>query len=83
MIRKVYHKCNQIGRLAEFQSETWRSFNRKIGEISVGNLADLPKANPLKLKDDLQKLVDLFNSISPVPKYYAKKMKTNRFIKGK
>ena len=36
-------------------------------------VSDLPKINPLKINHELQKLVDAFNSIPPVPEYYAER----------
>jgi len=36
-------------------------------------VSDLPKINPLKINRELQKLVDAFNSIPPVPEYYAER----------
>jgi len=36
-------------------------------------VSDLPKINPLKINRELQKLVDAFNSIPPVPGYYEER----------
>ncbi len=36
-------------------------------------VSDLPKINPLKINHTLQQLVDAFNSIPPVPEYYAER----------
>lgn len=36
-------------------------------------VSDLPKINPLKINHELQNLVDAFNSIPPVPEYYAER----------
>lgn len=36
-------------------------------------VSDLPKVNPLKIGHTMQQLVDAFNSIPPVPEYYAER----------
>ena len=36
-------------------------------------VSDLPKINPLKINKEMQKLVDAFNAIPPVPEYYAER----------
>jgi len=40
-------------------------------------VSDLPKINPLKINHELQKIVDAFNSIPPVPEYYAERKENN------